>query len=427
MADSSGMRWAALLWAAAILGATGATEYPQFTTGDVNPKDKRIEWVQAISGVTPASGSEVKGNVTVNFKAAGMTNAKAACWRQPTNDKPGPWGNDINVAPDIALGADGSGTFVFPAEQFPNGPVNVRIYAKDKQKKQDVYQLQLYNQGGVVWNQGIPKTDPPAAQGMKLAFSDDFDGPLSISRDGKDARYQCHKTGGGDFSGWPFSDHVAGETGGGPFSQVGTFLRIRATKKTGTKGSSGILSSAHEDLSGFFASAPCYFECRFLAHSAPGTWPAFWLLSKNCLEKPNTKGTDEIDIIEAYGGLGTKNPNSPGYATTTHLWKQNGPDGKQLKGFSKDVPVMELAGKSSWSMTFHTYGLKITEQSTIYYFDDVEVHKHPTAQLSKSQPFFFLVNYAIGGISGWQIDLERYGNVSEMYVDYIRVYQGDKK
>ena len=33
-----------------------------------------------------------------------------------------------------------------------------------------------------------------------------------------------------------------------------------------------------------------------------------------------------------------------------------------------------------------------------------------------------MVNYAIGGISGWKIDLERYGNGSDMYVDYIRVY-----
>ena len=37
-------------------------------------------------------------------------------------------------------------------------------------------------------------------------FADDFDGPLSISPDGRGARYAAHKTGGGDFSGWPFSD-----------------------------------------------------------------------------------------------------------------------------------------------------------------------------------------------------------------------------
>lgn len=35
-----------------------------------------------------------------------------------------------------------------------------------------------------------------------------------------------------------------------------------------------------------------------------------------------------------------------------------------------------------------------------------------------------MINYSIGGISGWGIDLERYGNGSDMYVDYVRVYSG---
>ena len=37
-----------------------------------------------------------------------------------------------------------------------------------------------------------------------------------------------------------------------------------------------------------------------------------------------------------------------------------------------------------------------------------------------------MINYATGGISGWQIDLEREGNASDMWVDYVRVYQGAK-
>ena len=73
---------------------------------------------------------------------------------------------------------------------------------------------------------------------------------------------------GGDFSDFPFTDYHDALN---PFSQVGTFLRIHASKPSGTKGSTGIISSAHEDGSGLYASAPCYFECRLLAQSAPGT------------------------------------------------------------------------------------------------------------------------------------------------------------
>jgi hypothetical protein len=420
-------------------------EYPDFYTGESGTSSKGIDFVQSIAVSAPAYCSDIKGDVTVTFRAPGMTNVKALCWQQPTTDKPSPWGHDAEVNPDIKLDADGNGSFVFHADQFPNGPITLRIHAKDDGKKQDICELQLCNQGGVVWNQGIPKTDPPPAKGMKLAFSDDFDGPLSISRDGKDARYESHKTTGGDFSGWPFSDN-SGQNN--PFSQVGTFLRIHASKKPGTKGSTGIISSAHEDGNGFYASAPCYLECRFLAQSAPGTWPAFWTLTKGALgmdkASPDYKavaalGCDELDIIEAYGGYGPKNPNSGGkYGIVTHLWKQATPDwfaqkGPDGKPNPKHLPhsavpdTMTLGGKSSWSHTFHTYGLLITQTDTVYYFDDIEVLRHPSGALSKSQPSWFMINYAIGGISGWKIDLERYGNQSDMWVDYVRVYQGEKK
>ncbi len=61
-----------------------------------------------------------------------------------------------------------------------------------------------------------------------------------------------------------------------PFTQVDTYLRIRASDKTH---SSGLISSLKNDGSGITAKAPCYFECRFIGPNAIGTWPAFWLLS----------------------------------------------------------------------------------------------------------------------------------------------------
>jgi hypothetical protein len=403
-------------------------ESVDFWTGQGGGKPKGINWVQAITVSSPAYCSDIKGDVTVNFSAPGMTKAEALCWQQPTNDDPNSWGHDVNVA-TLDLDASGNGSFVFHADQFPNGPITLRIHAKDAGNKQDLCQLQLFNQGGVVWNQGIPKSDPPAAQGMKLAFSDDFDGPLSTSPNGNGAKYASHKTGGGDFSGWPFT---SAEGPLNPFSQVGTWLRIHASKPDGTKGSSGILSSLHADGTGLTVKVPCYFECRFIAQSAPGTWPAFWTLTKGDKDSP-IKGCDEDDAIEAYGGMGPRNPNFVDYSCTSHFWAQpkpewsteKGADGKPLHPSHADVPMMTLGGKSSWSTTFHTYGLKVTATDTIYYFDDIEVLRHPTGDVSKQEPIWFLINYAIGGISGWHIDLARYGNQSDMWVDFVRVYQGD--
>jgi len=399
-------------------------EYQDFNPGK---STAGTPWIQTIAIKSPELRSEVKGDVPVEFQAPGMTAARALCWQQPTKDDPNPFGHDAILA-DVKLDARGCGSFVFPADQFPNGPVSVRILTRNGAGECDIRELQLFNKGGVMWNQGIPKIDPAAAKGMKLAFADDFDQAPSISKDGQGATYSSHKPGGGDFSGWPFSNIEGPDN---PFSQRETWLRIHASKPSGTKGSTGLISSVRADATGFYASAPCYFECRFTAQSAPGTWAAFWTLTKDSLvmrlQDPQSRVPgDELDIVEAYGGVGKKHPNHPGYSITSHFWFQNGPDGQPLKNINKRVDMMDVGGKSYWSTTFHTYGLKVTETDTIYYLDDIEVLRHPTGEISKTAEHFFLINYAIGGISGWPIDLEREGNASDMYVDYVRVYQGSR-
>lgn len=391
--------------------------YHEFNYGQ---KKGGEEWVQAVYVSEPPYRSEVKGDTTIKFRAVGMNAVKAFCWQQPTEKKPDPWGHDELITPNgITLDSDGRGSFVFPADQFPNGPVNVRIFASNKEGKQDICELQLFNLGGVKWNQGIPKNDPPGAAGLKLIFADDFDGPLSLSRDGRGARYSVHKPRFGDFSGWPFGMLDDGR----PFEQTGTWLRIAARKDDDSpKGRSGLLASVNFDGKGVWAKAPAYLECRFTAQSAIGTWPAFWTITH--LDR-GTNG-DELDIVEAYGGNGQGNPNHPGYSIVTHPWDQKNPDGTKKEHPNTVVKMMELGGKSYWSTTFHTYAVYIGLDDTVYYFDDIEVFRHPTNDVSREFPHCFLVNYAIGGISGWPIDLTRYGNGTDMWVDYIRVYAKDE-
>jgi len=400
---------------------SSSDEYPDFFSGD---SAKGVDFVQSIKVLAPRHCSNVKGDVTVVFVAKGMSRAVAKCWRQPSSGDG--WGEDA-VLFDGTLAADGHGEFVLRAEAFPNGPITVRIQAMDKAGRQDYCELQLYNLGGVKWRQGVPKSDPPGAKGMKLVYSDDFDGPLSISPDGRGAKYAAHKTGGGDFSGWPFCD-PEGEAL--PFGQQGTFLRIHASKPFGAQGRTGILSSIRSDGTGVAVPVPAYFECRMVCHSAPGSWGAFWTLTKGTIgmdpddpkfEETKKAGCDELDVIECYGGYGPGNPNHGGkYGVTTHWWGQK-EAGKAPHAFPD---AMKMAGGSSWSWTFHTYGLAVTETDTVYYFDDVEVMRHPTGPVSKAQETWFLVNYAIAGISGWPYDLERYGNESDMWVDWVRVYCG---
>lgn len=135
--------------------------YLNFYTGKDTANDKGIDWVKSIAIFTPAYGSEVQGDVAVKFSAPGMTKAKAMCWQEPTTNNSDKWGHDETVVSDIKLDALGNGIFVFPADKYPNGPITLRIYAKDDTKKQDLCELQLYNEGGIAWKQGIPQSTPP--------------------------------------------------------------------------------------------------------------------------------------------------------------------------------------------------------------------------------------------------------------------------
>jgi hypothetical protein len=377
-----------------------------------------------VSVLSPPYGAEIRGRTAIQIVAPGLTRAKATCWKQGDG-----FGQEAAVG-TLDLDAQGKGTIDFPADEFPHGPLCVTISATGAGRKDNCY-LQLFNQGGVSWREGRPK-DPPAAAGMTLLFADDFDGPLSIS--GRDSRgtYYEHKPpdGSQDFSTLRFTGF---SEPGNPFSQVGTYLRIRADEG---KGSAGLISSLKFDGTGVTARAPCYFECRMIGPNATGAWPAFWLLT---VQKGKDQPCDEIDIIEAYGGEGPGSPNAfDKYCVTPHAWAQGKPGqeaekaalreiraGKGSAGMdhSPQVVSMKNAGiPSTWFQAMHTYAARITETDTIYYCDDLEIGRHKSLEVSKKEPFYFMVNLATGG--GWPVDLSRYNGIADMYVDYVRVYGG---
>lgn len=371
-----------------------------------------------VSVVSPGYCSDIKGNTRVTLAAPGFQTATVRCWKQG----PG-FGADSTVA-TVSLDAQGNGSFVFPADRYPHGPVTLTISGVNGTLHDNCY-LQLYNKGGVSWREGMPKTPPPAAKGMSLIFADDFRGPLSISSTDPKATYYDHKppNGSQDFSTLPFTGH---DSPGNPFAQMGSYLRIRASEKAH---SAGLISSLKNDGSGIKASLPCYFEARFIGPNAIGTWPAFWLMTDYMTtykaQGDNTP-CDELDIIEAYGGEGPHEPNSyDKYQVTPHAWNQ-GDAGKALadKAYAalhNPASMRKLGIPSTWYEALHTYGCKITATDTIYYCDNIEVGRHETLPTSKKYPFFFMINLATGG--GWPVDLSRYGGLADMYVDYVRVYQ----
>jgi Glycosyl hydrolases family 16 len=383
-----------------VLDATQGSDYPQ----------------NRISVTAPAYGADVKGDTTIAFAAPGFTKTTVKCWKQ------GPaFGSDSTIG-EVKLDDAGRGTIVFPADQYPHGPITVRLSGENGKLTDNCY-LQLYNKGGVSWNEGLPKDPPPAAQGMKLVFADDFSKPLSISSNDPKAIYYDHKPpdGSQDFSTLPFTSF---DRPNNPFAQVDTYLRIRASEKAH---SAGLISSLKKDGTGITATVPCYFECRFTGPNAIGAWPAFWLLT---IPTPGDKGGDELDIIEAYGGEGPHEPNSKdSYMITPHAWNQ-GSTGKELEKHAFEemhnpCKMNKFGIPSTWYEAPHTYACKVTETETIYYCDNIEVGRHKSLPVSTQRPLYFLINLATGG--GWPVNLSPYDGQVDMYVDYVRVYQGEKK
>ncbi|MDO4950143.1 MAG: family 16 glycosylhydrolase [Bacteroidales bacterium] len=363
------------------------------------------EFVQDIEVLSPAPLSDVCGKVKIRVHSSKLTHLEVYCMNE-------------SISHAIRRNGKGEGAFVVDTRRLPQGPFTLQIMGSNEEGERDIYELQLYNTDHrSPCRTGIPDTIPVGAQGMRLVFADDFDGPLSVSCDGRGARYNAHKPTFGDFSGWPFAD--PSDDVDGPFLVRDSYLVIQARKPEGGRGSTGLLATVDMDGKGFWAKAPFYMECRLTAQSAPGTWPAFWTVTNI------SRGAgDELDVMEAYGGWGEGNPNSTGYWVTTHYWGQTDADGKPLAAPAEQIDMMSKGHHTSWSQDFHTYGLSVTKDSTTYYLDDEPVLCHPTNSYSYDASHVVMVNYAIGGASGWKVDLERYGNRSNMYVDYIRVFEG---
>lgn len=375
-----------------------------------------------VSVVSPGYCSDIQGKTPITLAAPGFKTVTVKCWKQGQG-----FGSDSVVA-TVAIDAQGHGSFVFPADRYPHGPITLTLAGANGTLHDNCF-LQLYNKGGVSWNEGMPKAAPPAAKGMALVFADDFKGPLSISSTDPKAIYYDHKppNGSQDFSTLPFTGH---DSPANPFTHVDSYLRIRASEKAH---SSGLISSLKNDGSGIKVTLPCYFEARFIGPNAIGTWPAFWLMT-DYMTDYKTLGDktpcDELDIIEAYGGEGPHEPNSGDkYQITPHAWNQ-GADGtaladKAYAAMHNPAQMHKFGIPSTWFEAFHTYGCKITDTDTIYYCDNIEMGRHKTLPISKKYPFFFMINLATGG--GWPVDLSRYNGLADMYVDYVRVYkQSDK-
>lgn len=373
-----------------------------------------------IAVTAPALGSSVSGTFKIRFSAPDMKNVWARAWHQPDETHADPNGYDAwiaNTAPD-ALGA---GEVEIDADLLPHGPLTIVLNAWDAPEGEPAFTksatsyVQLYNEGGVIWKKGIP-APPQQANGMKVKFEDDFDGPLSVSKTGAGTRYASLKPdwpNGSEFGEAIFADPADAVN---PFAVLGDdYLRIRVARAPegyadpqgwNRKYIGGLLSSVRLDGTGVSAKNG-YFEARIQMPAGKGAWPAFWLMSQNSSGADHLPSTAELDIVEAYG-------HDPAGACQAKHWWSGSPESHQTNCSSENFAYGDNAS------TWHTYGAKVTEDEVIYYIDDVEVWRHDSFAQANT-PLYFMLNLALGG--GWPIDLSPYGDQIDMYVDYVRVFE----
>lgn len=135
-----------------------------------------------------------------------------------------------------------------------------------------------------------------------------------------------------------------------------------------------------------------------------GTWPAAWMLGNN-FPTAGWPACGEIDIMEHKGSDLNRIHASLHYP-----------------GRSGSNPVTATTLIQNATTAFHLYSCEWSPQSIKFFVDGTLYHTVAnTSSLPFNQPFFIILNLAMGGTFGGTIDPTFSSATYE--IDYVRVYQ----
>jgi len=151
-------------------------------------------------------------------------------------------------------------------------------------------------------------------------------------------------------------------------------------------------------------------EARIKVPAGAGLWPAFWMLGAS-FDGTNWPDCGEIDIMEYVGRepdlvIGTAH--GPGYSGALGLSRWN----RQTYNIADD---------------FHTFAIEWQAGQITWFYDGAEYFTLTRADVGDrqwvfDQPFFIILNLAIGGTLGGTIGLDT-AFPTQLQVDYVRVFQ----
>jgi len=242
----------------------------------------------------------------------------------------------------------------------------------------------------------------PAALGWKLTWSDEFN-----NNGLPDSSKWNYETGG---NGWGnneleyYTDHnienARVENG---------FLNITAKKqKTGKN----LYTSARLTTKNKANFQYGKIEVRAKLPAGRGTWPAVWMLGNN-INEVGWPACGEIDIMEH---VGYEKDSIHG---TVHTEAYN-----HVKGTQRGKAVFISNPYDS----FHNFSIEWTPEKIDFLMDGQQyfqfVNEHlTTKEWPFSQPFYLIMNLAIGGGWGGKMGVDETIFPATMQVDYVRVFQ----
>lgn len=240
-----------------------------------------------------------------------------------------------------------------------------------------------------------PPNQNPVTDYTNLVWSDEF------NTDGApDASKWVYDLGNGT-NGWGNSEKQNYTNAASNVIVQGGNLKITAKKEA----SGGFdYSSARLKSEGKYAFTYGKVEVRAKLPTGGGTWPAIWMLGANYATN-FWPACGEIDIMEHVG-------NSQNLIHGTLHYP--GRSGGNANTGSKTIPNV--------STEFHVYKTIWSPAAVKIYVDDELIHSVANdASLPFNKDFFLILNVAMGGNFGGNIDPAF--SQSSMEIDYVRVYQ----
>ncbi|MDP5030336.1 family 16 glycosylhydrolase [Paraglaciecola sp.] len=149
---------------------------------------------------------------------------------------------------------------------------------------------------------------------------------------------------------------------------------------------------------------------RFL-NQEKGTWPAFWMLENRIAEDPKKNDNDFINW-----------PNPGAGEIDVWEWFSNRPDSYITNFFNTSGCGAEVLynypGGGGDVSQWHNYAIERSATKIAFYIDDILVTQHDVTNCAQyKEPMFVLLNVAIGGSLGGNVDPSL--NQATMEVDYV--------